>query len=94
MPVYEYVCIECATRFSHLWKTMSAATSCAAPPCPDCGAAAPRRVISQTTVLNQMGGLTPQETEQVKAVEERAASFTPKSQIEALQSNRAPSETL
>ncbi len=93
MPVYEYICGECETRFSHLWKTMATAAVGETPPCPDCGAESPRRVISQTTVLNQVGGLTPQETEQVKAAEERAASITPKSQIEALQANRAPSET-
>ncbi len=94
MPVYEYVCSECTTRFSHLWKTMSAAASGTPPPCPVCGTEAPRRVMSQTTVLNQMGGLTPRETEQVKAAEERVAAITPKSQIEALQANRAPSESL
>ncbi len=94
MPVYEYVCTECTTRFSHLWRTMVKATSGTSPPCPTCGAEAAQRVMSAPTVLNRMGGLTPQETEQVKAAEERVAAITPKSQIEALQANRAPSETL
>lgn len=93
MPVYEYICIKCEKRFAHLWKTISQASDNPPPDCPECGAAEPTRIISQTAVLKQMGGLTPGETEQVKATEERMASITPKSQIDHLQANRAASQS-
>lgn len=73
---------------------MAAATQESPPPCPECGAEQSKRVISSTTVLNQLGGLTPSETSEVRAAEERVAAITPKSQIEQLQANKAPSQSL
>jgi len=43
MPVYEYVCDRCGSRFS-LLQPMSAARE--GHPCPECGATQTRRVVS------------------------------------------------
>ena len=92
MPVYEYTCPACRVRFSHLWKTMAEASAGDSPDCPECCHPDTRRVVSQLTVLDSVGGLTPDEVNQVKAVEERAAAFTPREHIDKLRAGRAPSE--
>ncbi len=67
---------------------MADATSHQAPLCPDCGEAEAQRVLSALTVLGQIGGLTPQEQSEVKQIEEKMASITPKSHIDQLQASR------
>ena len=67
---------------------MADATSSPIPDCPECGAADAKRVVSAPTVLGRIGGLTPQEQSEVKQVEEKMASITPKFQIDQLQANR------
>jgi putative FmdB family regulatory protein len=42
MPIYEYRCEGCGTRFEEL----VAASAATAPPCPACGAADPTRLLS------------------------------------------------
>ncbi len=42
MPIYEYRCRACGKTFSHLHRR----TGEAAPDCPECGAAAPRKLLS------------------------------------------------
>jgi hypothetical protein len=49
-------------------------------------------MVSQLAVLDSIGGLTPGEVNQVKAAEEKAASFTPREHIDQLRAGRAPSE--
>lgn len=88
MPIYEYQCPQCDHRFSHLWRTLAAAGEGLVPPCPECSHPETSRVISQVQVLGGMGGLTPGETAQVKAQEERLAAITPKEQIQQLQANK------
>ncbi|MCY3659912.1 MAG: zinc ribbon domain-containing protein [Caldilineaceae bacterium] len=92
MPVYEYTCPACSIRFAHLWKTMAAASAGNSPACPECRHPDTKRVVSQLAVLDSIGGLTPGEVNQVKAAEERAASFTPREHIDQLRAGRAPSE--
>ena len=42
MPIYEYTCTECGTRFEHLARSFSEA----APACPECGAGNTRKELS------------------------------------------------
>jgi len=42
MPFYEYRCNECNHLFTHLARRMSET----APDCPECGAAAPKKMFS------------------------------------------------
>lgn len=91
MPIYEYICQSCSERFDHLWTSVSAAEKGSQTPlaCPACGSTTTQRVVSQVAVLGELGGLTPGEQQGIRAQEERKASFTPKEQIQQLQSNRA-----
>ena len=72
---------------------MADATSGQTPGCPKCGQGKVQRVMSAPTVLGRLGGLTPQEQSEVKEVEEKIASITPKSQLDQLQANRAKPES-
>ena len=45
MPIYEFECEECGERFEELVATSDAE----APPCPHCGAAGARRLISRVS---------------------------------------------
>ncbi len=91
MPIYEYECLDCGERFSHLWRTIQAAENQPAPSCPSCQSAITRRVVSQVAVLGSLGGLTPAEQQQKRKREERLASITPKEQIDRLRANKKPS---
>ncbi len=42
MPIYEYRCTSCSHEFSHRHHRYSEP----APPCPECGAAEPRKLLS------------------------------------------------
>jgi putative FmdB family regulatory protein len=42
MPIYEYRCAKCGTRFEKIVR----ASSSPAPPCPECGAKKPEKLIS------------------------------------------------
>ena len=85
MPIYEYICLDCDNRFDRLWSTAASAQE--HPTCPECFGDSTRRTISQVAVLGGLGGLTPQEESASSAEPPRAASYTPKEQIDALQAN-------
>ena len=88
MPIYEYACPACGQTFSHLWRSMQAASEAAVPPCPYCDSQATQRIMSQVAVLGATGGLTPGEQVAANAQQERLASITPKEQIDQLRSNK------
>ncbi len=46
MPIYEYTCSACQSRFDQLQRTMSAAVDEARPPCPACGSGQTARSLS------------------------------------------------
>ncbi len=86
MPIYEYICLDCNNLFDRLWQTAASAQE--HPTCPECFGDSTKRTISQVAVLGGLGGLTPQEESASSAESARAASYTPKEQIDALQANR------
>ena len=92
MPLYDYHCQACDTAFSHLWRTLAAATGSTAPACPVCGSQETQRVVSRVTVLGELGGLTPGEKASENKAEnaqwERVASMTPKDQIDKLRAGK------
>jgi putative FmdB family regulatory protein len=90
MPIYEYSCVACGRTFSHLWRSIQAASEAAAPACPTCASPETRRTLSQVAVLGGMGGLTPGEQAAADARQARLASITPKQQIDKLRSAKQP----
>jgi putative FmdB family regulatory protein len=50
MPIYEFECAACGSRFEEL-----VALDAAAPPCPKCGAPEPRRMLSQVFPSAKVG---------------------------------------
>ena len=95
MPLYDYHCQACDAVFTHLWRTLAAATESSAPACPACGRQETQRVVSRLTVLGGLGGLTPGEKSAESAAEnahwERVTSMTPKEQIDKLRAgNKRP----
>ncbi|MEO6434843.1 MAG: zinc ribbon domain-containing protein [Tepidisphaeraceae bacterium] len=46
VPIYEYACKSCQTRFEHLARTMSSADDGAALKCPQCGSGKTERALS------------------------------------------------
>ena len=51
MPIYEYRCPECGHQFEQMMRI-----SDAPPPCPRCGTAEVRKLISQTSFVLKGGG--------------------------------------
>jgi len=47
MPIYEYECEQCGACFEHLARRLSEP----APPCPTCGAADPRKLLSSFSAM-------------------------------------------
>jgi putative FmdB family regulatory protein len=90
MPIYEYSCSACDLTFSHLWRSMQAASTAPAPPCPDCASPETRRIMSPAAVLGGVGGLTPGEQAAHAAGQARQASVTPKEQIDSLRAAKPP----
>lgn len=88
MPIYEYVCDTCQTQFSHLWRSIKAAEGSPPPTCPACASLQTHRVLSQVAVLGSVGGLTPGEQAAQRTQENRAASFTPKEQLDKLRGGK------
>ena len=86
MPIYEYVCQACNQQFDRLWLSVAAAEG-QQPVCPACASSVTRRIVSQVAVLGQTGGLTPQEHSEASAQAEKAASITPREQIQEFQAN-------
>ena len=56
MPIYEYTCGSCQSRFDQLQRTMSAAVDESRPPCPACGAAQTARSLSLFAVAADTAG--------------------------------------
>lgn len=50
MPIYDYRCLDCRRRVSHLFQTFSAAEH-ATPTCTHCGGANLSRLVSRVAVL-------------------------------------------
>jgi putative FmdB family regulatory protein len=88
MPIYEYQCQQCGDIFSHLWRSIAAASESDALLCPNCGSESTKRIVSQVVVLGEMGGLTPGEQSAENAQFEKMASITPKEQINKLQAGK------
>ncbi len=68
MPIYEYRCQACGTRFTQFFRTMGAAER-AQVACPSCGAREVRRLISRVAVVSEGA---------VSSAEEEAASESEK----------------
>lgn len=70
MPVYEYECRACQTRFSRFFRSVGAADS--AVPCTSCGAAQTQRMISSfqvhQTLKTQIDKLDPTFERQIDSV--------------------------
>jgi len=88
MPIYEYQCQQCGNVFSHLWRSISAASESDVLLCPTCGSESTTRIVSQVAVLGEMGGLTPGEQSAENAQFEKMASITSKEQINKLQAGK------
>lgn len=88
MPIYEYVCDVCQTPFAHLWRSLKAAEAGELPVCPACASPQTHRILSQVAVLGSVGGLTPGEQAAQRTQENRAASFTPKEQLDKLRGGK------
>ena len=81
MPVYEYKCNRCNHRFSKFVHHMRSAEDEDAPRCPECESVATMRLVSSFAVQGPTGA-DPQEVAANRAEAERAASITPKEQID------------
>ncbi|NOX62288.1 MAG: zinc ribbon domain-containing protein [Chloroflexi bacterium] len=86
MPVYDYRCRVCGHEFSRFWRTIQRAQEAPTPECPLCGQGLTERVVSQVTLLGDLGGLTPNERAAKRAQEEKQAAITPREQIRKFQS--------
>ena len=53
MPVYEYTCQSCNTKFDRLVRTMSAADGESRPKCPGCGSDRTARAMSVFAVSSE-----------------------------------------
>lgn len=85
MPIYEYVCQACETRFEKLVRQISAAD--VTPSCPNCDGRNTQRVMSAFARHGEPG--VDRETSQAEsAAAERLASVTPKKQIDKWRSHR------
>jgi putative FmdB family regulatory protein len=80
LPIYDYRCHKCGQRFTQFSRTMSSSAESEAPPCPECGSADTERVVSPFAVHGPSGA-DPQEVAAQHAESERAASITPREQI-------------
>jgi putative FmdB family regulatory protein len=85
MPIYEYVCQACGTRFEKLIR--QAAQTSGTPPCPGCGISDTHRVIS-TFARHGQSGVDHEATQSERATAERMASITPREQIDKWRSQR------
>lgn len=81
MPIYEYRCQVCGHRFSRLSRVVLGADEETPPPCPACASADTARTVSGFAVGGP-GGPDAAEAAQQRAQDERAASITPREQIE------------
>lgn len=85
MPIYEYLCQECGTRFEKLIRGTTGADS--TPTCPSCESAATQRVLS--SFAHHGGTAIDREAAQAERQQsERLASITPKAQIDKWRSAR------
>ena len=85
MPIYEYVCQTCDTRFEKLVRQIAAADL--TPSCPNCDCRKTQRVMS---VFARHGepGVDREASQAESAAAERKASITPKKQIDTWRSHR------
>lgn len=81
MPIYEYRCLACSERFSKFYRSVASAQQASPPTCPACGSEKVQRLVSPFATAHPSGA-DPAETAYQRAQEERAASITPREQIE------------
>lgn len=81
MPTYEYRCLACGQRFEHFYRSMAQADAAGYPPCPFCANVQTERVPSSFAVSGPPSA-DPGEVAHERAQAERAASITPRDQIE------------
>lgn len=55
MPIYEYACPDCGNRFEKL--VLRVTQEAPAPPCPGCGQANSRRILSAVSTLRTGAGV-------------------------------------
>ncbi len=80
MPIYEFECLQCGHRYEELFQRMISSAEAVAPPCPECGAANTRRVVSSFMAAGPSGP-DAGEIAAANAAERRQASVTSKEQI-------------
>jgi putative FmdB family regulatory protein len=85
MPIYEYVCQACETRFEKLVRQI--ATANVTPACPNCDCHDTERVMS-TFARHGEPGVDHEAHQAESAAAERMASITPKKQIDTWRSHR------
>ena len=86
MPIYEYRCQQCTTRFEKLVRRLSEPGQ-DPPSCPQCGSEDTERVMSGFAIHGPPGVDLEQAAAEHKQAE-RTASITPKSQIDKWRSAR------
>lgn len=85
MPIYEYLCAQCGSRFEKLVRHLDPDPT--APPCPDCGSQDTRRVLS-TFARHGPPTVDRQAVQAEHSAAERLASITPKEQIDKWRTQR------
>ena len=80
MPIYEYICTDCHERFEKLARRVVKADT-PPPPCPHCGSANTRRIVS-AFARHGTPGVDYESLAAERAAAERKASITPRSLIE------------
>ena len=85
MPIYEYVCQACETRFEKLVRQIDKAA--VSPACPNCDNPETQRVMS-TFARHGEPGVDHEAIRAESAEAERTASITPKKQIDKWRSHR------
>ena len=86
MPIYEYMCSQCGTRFERLVRQIANAGD-ATPACPDCSSNDTQRVMS-TFAQHGEAGVDREAVRAENAHAEHLASITPKEQIDSWRSGQ------
>jgi putative FmdB family regulatory protein len=81
MPIYEYRCRACGHRYSRLSRAIISGSEETPPPCPECASEDTARAVS-AFAAGGPGGPDAAEKAHQQAQDSRAASITPKGQIE------------
>jgi putative FmdB family regulatory protein len=90
MPTYEFRCADCGHRFSQFYRTIAVAQEAPAPACPRCESERTRRVPSSFAVSGPSAP-DPGQIAHDQAQANRAASVTPRDQIESWRKDKPSS---